>query len=117
MDLGRNAKSRTPACSHKKYPLEVFRIQWMTVEEDLRSEPHLHCHTCGVTAKDALPKKKAMEFDGYYDKQEILLACPDCQHRADGEYSDTDCLGESGDADWYWCNICGGILHNEYPDD
>ena len=110
MDLGRNAKSRTPACSHKEYPLEVFRIQWVVVEEDLRYKPHLYCDTCGVTAKDALPKKKAMEFDGYYDKQEISVVCPDCRHCFDVEYFDAGCLGHRRDTDWYRCDICGGAI-------
>ena len=99
MYLGSKAKSRTPACIHKEYDLDIFRIQWVAVGEDLRYKPHLHCDACGKTAKDALPKKKAMEFRGYYDKPEILLACPDCQHHFDVEYSDTDCLGESRDID------------------
>ena len=45
MYLGRNAKSRIPACIHKEWPLEIFRIQWvqvMEVEGDLRYKPHLH---------------------------------------------------------------------------
>ena len=117
MDLGMKAQSRTPACIHKELSLEVFRIEWVDVEEDLRYKPHLHCDTCGVTAKDALPKKKATEFKGYYDKPEILRACQECQHRCDVEYCDADCLGDVRDTDWYRCDICGGILHSEYLDD
>ena len=108
MDLGRNAKSRTPSCIHKEYDLDIFRIEW--VEEELGYNPHLHCDTCNVTAKDPLPKKKAMEFPGYYDKQEISLACQKCQHHFDVEYSDADCLGHRQDTDWYWCDICGEII-------
>ena len=117
MDLGSKAKSRTPACIHKEYDLDIFRIQWVEVGEDLRYKPHLYCDTCGVTAKDSLPKKKATEFKGYYDKPEILLACPDCQHCFDVEYSYADCLGRHQDTDWHWCDICGEIIDSEHLDD
>ena len=116
MYLGRNVKSRTPACIHKDYEsLELFRIEW--VAEDSGYNPHLHCDTCSTTAKEALPKKEAMEFKGYYDKSEILLVCPDCRHCCDVEYFDADCLGHSRDIDWYRCDICGGPIHSKYLDD
>ena len=115
MYLGKKAKSRTPVCDHKEWPLEIFRIQWMEVEEGLRSKPHLHCDTCGITAKDALPKKKAQEFKGYYDKPERVQVCHECQYQHSVEYSDTDCLDDSRDIDWYRCDICGGTIQGEYP--
>ena len=110
-----NAKSKTPACIHKEWSLEIFRIEW--VEGDLRQNPHLHCDTCGITAKKALSKKESMEFKGYYDKPERVQACEKCQHRRDVEYSYVDCLYDSHDTDWYQCNICSEVIQGEYLDD
>ena len=117
MYLGKNAKSKTPACIHKEWSLEIFRIEWVEVEEDLPQKPHLHCDTCGITAKTALSKKEAREFKGYNDKSESLQVCGKCQHRRDVEYSDVDCLYDSTDTDLLWCDICGEVIQGVYLHD
>lgn len=115
MYLGRNAKSKTPACIHKEWPLETFSIKW--VAEEPGYNPHLHCHACGITAKKALPKKAAKEFEGYYDKPESLQACEECQHHTDVVYSGVDCLYDSSDTDLLWCDICGEVIESVYLHD
>ena len=115
MYLRGNAKAKTPACIHKDWSLEIFRIQW--VEVDLRQDPHLHCDACGVTAKKALSKKEAMEFEGYYDKPERLQACDECQHRLDAGYSGVDSFSDSRDADLCRCDMCGKVIEDVYLQD
>ena len=94
MYLGRNAKSRTPACMHKDWSLELFRIEW--VAEESGYNPHLHCNTCSTTAKDALPQKLAVEFEGYDDKPEGWQVCDVCREWFDLEFSNSD----------HVCNSC-----------
>ena len=117
MYLGRNAKSKTPACTHKDWSLEIFRIEWVEVEEDLPQQPHLHCDACGITAKTALSKKQAREFKGYNDKSESLQVCGKCQNCLNVEYSDADSLYDSCDIDWYRCDICGEVIQGMYLHD
>lgn len=117
MYLGRSAKLKTPACIHKDWSLEIFRIQWVEAEEDLRQNPHLHCDACGITAKKSLSRKEAREFKGYDDKPERLQACEECQHRHDVEYSGVDCFSDSLDTDLCRCDICGEVISGEYLQD
>lgn len=95
MYLGRNAKSRTPGCIHQDGVLELFRIEWVASESGYK--PHLHCDACCTTAKNALPKKSAVEFEGYDDKPEGWLECDTC-----GEWFEVE------DSHWYGvCNSSG----------
>lgn len=99
MDLGNKAKSRTPACKHADWSLELsaefFRIEW--VASDSGYKQHLYCKRCDITAKEALPKKKASEFEGYDDTPEGWLECDEC-----GEWFDVE------DSHWYGvCNSSG----------
>ena len=87
MYLQRNAKSKTPACIHKDWSLELFRIEW--VAADSGYNPHLHCDTCCTTAKAALPHKEAVEFEGYGDKPEGWEVCGPCGAWFDVEFSNS----------------------------
>ena len=98
MDLGKKAKSRKPACKHADWSLdlsaELFRIEW--VASDSGYKQHLHCKVCDITAKEALPKKKASEFEGHDEKPEGWQECCEC-----GDWFDVE------DAHWYGvCNRC-----------
>ena len=70
MDLGKNAKSRKPACKHADGSLDVsadfFRIEW--VARDLGYKQHLHCEVCDITAKEALPKNKWTSYHFIFSK-------------------------------------------------
>lgn len=72
MGLGRNSKSWTPACKHADWSLELsaelFRIEWVASESGYKT--HLYCDVCCTMAKNALPKKWTVEFEGDDDKPE-----------------------------------------------
>ena len=117
MYLGKSAKAKTPGCNHKDWSLEIFRIEWVEVEEDLPQKPHLHCDACGITAKKALSKKEAREFKGYYDKPDRSQVCYECQHRTGVEYADAHCFYDSRDTDLLLCDICGEVIQGVYSHD
>ena len=87
MYLGSRSKSRIPACIHQDWSLEMFRIEW--VAEESCYNPHLHCEACGTTAKNALPHKKAVEFEGYDDKPEGWQVCDVCRDWFDMDFSNS----------------------------
>ena len=87
MYLRRNAKAKTPECTHQDWSLAMFRIEW--VAEESGYNPHLHCDACGITAKKALSKKEAVEFDGYDDKPEGWEVCDTCKAWFDVEFSNS----------------------------
>ena len=85
MYIGSESKSQTPACIHKDWSLELFRIEW--VAEDSAYNPYLHCDACCTTAKAALPQKDAVEFEGYNDKPVGWEVCNACEEWFDVEFS------------------------------
>ena len=108
MDLGKKAKSRTPACKHADWSLELsadfFRIEW--VASDSGYKQHLHCKRCDITAKAALPKKKAVEFEGYDDKPDRWQECEICSVWFEVEYDDSERVCGDCATGWWECTLC-----------